>query len=149
MYFYSKGYIFRIYLYMDTKQWYSKLKKPKWSPPSYLFGPAWSILYILIFISFGYIFIKLFNRDISFIIVLPFILNIIFNILFSPIQWVLKNNLLATMDILLMLITLIWIMVSIYTYYQWITYIQIPYLLWTSFAFVLQASITKMNWDRE
>jgi len=53
------------------------------------------------------------------------------------------------MDILLMLITLIWIMVSIYTYYQWITYIQIPYLLWTSFAFVLQASITKMNWDRE
>ena len=134
---------------MDTKQWYSKLKKPKWSPPSYLFGPVWSILYILIFISFGYIFIKLFNRDISFIIVLPFILNIIFNILFSPIQWVLKNNLLATMDILLMLITLIWIMVSIYTYYQWITYIQIPYLLWISFAFVLQASITKMNWDRE
>ena len=106
-------------------------------------------MYILIFISFGFIFIKLFNRDISFIIVLPFILNIIFNILFSPIQWVLRNNLLASIDILLMLITLIWIMVSIYPYYQWITYIQIPYLLWISFAFVLQASITKMNWDRE
>ena len=134
---------------MDNKQWYSKLNKPKWSPPSYLFGTVWSILYILIFISFSFIFIKLFNRDIPFIIVLPFILNIIFNILFSPIQWVLRNNLLASIDILLMLITLIWIMVSIYPYYQWISYIQIPYLLWISFAFVLQASITKMNWDRE
>ena len=133
---------------MDTKQWYSKLKKPSWSPPSYLFGPVWSILYILIFISFGYIFIKLFNIDISVIIVLPFILNIIFNILFTPIQFRLRSNLLATIDILFMLITLIWIMVGIYPYYQWITYMQIPYLLWISFALVLQFEITRRNWGR-
>ena len=134
---------------METKQWYSKLKKPSWSPPSYLFGPVWSVLYILIFISFGYVFYKGVLGDISFIIVLPFTLNIIFNILFSPIQWTLRSNLLATIDILFIFITLIWIMVGIYLYYQWITYIQIPYLLWISFAFVLQFSITAMNWEKK
>ena len=134
---------------MDNKQWYSKLNKPKWSPPSYLFGIVWPILYVLIIISFGFVFINIYRGNIPFIIVLPFILNIIFNILFSPIQWGLRNNVLATIDILLMLITLIWIMVSIYTYYQWITYIQIPYLLWISFALVLQFEITRRNWGRK
>jgi len=134
---------------MDNRQWYSKLNKPKWSPPSYLFGIVWPILYVLIIISFGFVFINIYRGNIPFIIVLPFILNIILNILFSPIQWGLKNNVLATIDILLMLITLIWIMVSIYTYYQWITYIQIPYLLWISFALVLQFEITRRNWGRK
>lgn len=134
---------------MDSKQYYVKTKRPSWAPPSWLFGPVWSVLYILIIISFGYVFYKVFKGDISFIIVLPFILNIIFNILFSPIQWGLRSNLLASIDILFMLITLIWSMVSIYTYYSWITYIQVPYLLWISFAFILQSTITVLNWERE
>ncbi len=134
---------------MDSKQYYLKTKRPTWAPPSWLFGPVWSVLYILIFISFGYVFYKGYIGDIPFIIVLPFILNIIFNILFSPIQWGLKSNLLASIDILFMLITLIWGMVSIYTYYQWISYIQIPYLLWISFAFILQSTITVLNWENE
>lgn len=131
---------------MDSTQWYSKLKKPSWSPPSWLFGPVWSVLYILIIISFGYVFYKGYIGDIGFIIVLPFILNIIFNILFTPIQFKLRNNVLASIDILLILISLIWIMVNIYTYYSWITYIQIPYLLWVCIATVLQISIMVMNW---
>lgn len=133
---------------MDSRQYYLKTKRPTWAPPSWLFGPVWSVLYILIFISFGYVFYRAFIGDISFIIVLPFILNIIFNILFSPIQWILKNNLLATIDIFFMLLTLIWAMISIFPYYSWISYIQIPYLLWISFAFVLQFSITVLNWGR-
>jgi tryptophan-rich sensory protein len=131
---------------MDSTQWYSKLKKPSWSPPSWLFGYVWSVLYILIIISFGYVFYKGYIGDIGLIIVLPFILNIIFNILFTPIQFKLRNNVLATVDILLVLISLIWLMVSIYNYYSWISYIQIPYLLWVCIATVLQISIMMMNW---
>ena len=129
---------------MDSREWYSQLKKPKWSPPSYVFGRVWSVLYILIFISFTYVFINI--NSIRFIIVLPFILNILFNILFTPIQFKLRNNVLATIDILLLLITLVWLMVSIYTYYPWVTYIQIPYMLWVLIAFVLQFEITRRNW---
>ena len=85
------------------------------------------------------------QKQIAFTIVLPFILNLIFNFAFTPLQFGLKNNLLAAIDILLALGTLIWAMVAIYPHARWITYIQIPYLLWVSFATVLQLTITYLN----
>ncbi|MBP7859679.1 tryptophan-rich sensory protein [Patescibacteria group bacterium] len=130
---------------METFTWYSKLIKPSWAPPSFLFGPVWTILYILIALSFGKVFLMFFQKQVPFIVLLPFILNLIFNFAFSPIQFTLQNNLLAIVDIILVLITLIWGMVAIYQYASWISYIQIPYLLWVSFATVLQITITWLN----
>ena len=130
---------------MNTYNWYSQLIKPTWSPPSWLFGPVWTFLYILIVISFGKVFIMVWQKQVPFIVALPFILNIIFNLSFTPLQFGLKNNLLAGLDIILVLITLIWAMVAIYSYLHWVTYIQIPYLLWVSFATVLQLTITYLN----
>lgn len=130
---------------MNTYNWYSQLIKPTWSPPSYLFGPVWTFLYILIFISFGKVFLMAWQKSIPTIVVIPFVLNIIFNVAFSPIQFGLKNNLFAVIDIILVLTTLIWAMIAIYPYAKWISYIQIPYLLWVSFATVLQLTITYLN----
>jgi len=129
----------------NTYNWYSTLIKPSWSPPSWLFGPVWSFLYILIAVSFGKVFLMGWKKEITFIVVLPFILNLIFNFAFTPLQFGLKNNLLAAIDILLVLVTLIWLMVAIYPHARWITYIQIPYLFWVSFATVLQLTITYLN----
>lgn len=130
---------------MNTYTWYRKLKKPSWSPPSWLFGPVWTVLYILIAVSFGSAFIMASQRRIPFIVVLPFILNLVFNFAFTPIQFGLKNNYIAAIDILLVVGTLLWSMAVIYLYASWITYIQIPYLLWGSFATVLQLTITYLN----
>ena len=129
----------------NTYNWYSTLIKPTWAPPSYLFGPVWSFLYILIAISFGKVFWMAYQKEISFMIALPFILNLIFNVIFTPLQFGLKNNLLAAIDITLILITLVWAMIAIYKYVPWITYMMIPYLLWVSFATVLQFAITWLN----
>ena len=129
----------------NTYTWYSTLIRPKWSPPSYLFGPVWTFLYILIAISFSSVFYKAFTRQIPWIIALPFILNLFFNFLFTFLQFGLKNNLLAAIDILLILSTLIWAIFAIYPYAKWIAYIQIPYLLWVFFATVLQLTITYLN----
>jgi benzodiazapine receptor len=130
---------------MNTYNWYSQLIKPTWAPPSWLFGPVWSVLYVLIAISFGKVFMMAYQKQIPLIVVLPFVLNLIFNIIFSPIQFGLKNNVLAAVDILLVLITLIWAMVAIYPYAKWVTYMQIPYILWVTLATVLQFSITYLN----
>lgn len=130
---------------MDSYNWYSQLIKPSWSPPAWLFGPVWTFLYILIFISFGKVILMFSNKQIPFLVLLPFILNLIFNFSFTYFQFGLQNNLLAALDIILVLGTLIWAMVVIYPYANWITYIQIPYLLWVSFATILQLTITYLN----
>ncbi|KKQ30076.1 MAG: TspO and MBR like protein [Candidatus Shapirobacteria bacterium GW2011_GWE1_38_10] len=130
---------------MNNYTWYQQLIKPSWSPPAWLFGPVWTILYILIAISFGKVFQMAFQKRILFIVVLPFILNLIFNVIFTPIQFGLKNNLLAAVDIILVLVTLIWAMVAIYPHAKWVAYIQIPYLLWVCFATVLQLTVTYLN----
>lgn len=125
--------------------WYSTLIRPTWAPPSWLFGPVWTVLYALIAISFGRVFIMLVGKQIPFMVALPFILNLIFNFIFTPIQFGLRNNLLAAVDILIILGTLIWAMYAIFPYARWITYINIPYVLWVSFATVLQITITYLN----
>jgi tryptophan-rich sensory protein len=130
---------------MPNYNWYQSLIKPSWAPPAYLFGPVWSFLYLLIFISFGKVVLMFFQKKIPFLVLLPFILNLIFNLLFTPIQFGLKNNFLAAIDILLVLITLIWLMITIFPYQKWIAYIQIPYLLWVLFATVLQFTVTYLN----
>jgi len=129
----------------STYSWYQQLVKPSWAPPSSLFGPVWTVLYLLILVSFGKVFIMAFQKQLPLIIVLPFTLNLIFNFAFTPLQFGLKNNLLASIDILLVLITIIWAMVAIYPHARWISYIQIPYLLWVSFATILQFTITFLN----
>lgn len=130
---------------MQGSQWYQQLVRPSWAPPSWLFGPVWTFLYILIAISFFKVFQLTFQKKIALIIALPFILNLIFNFAFTPLQFGLRSNFLAAIDILLVLGTLIWAMIAIYPHAKWITFIQIPYLLWVSFATVLQLTITYLN----
>ncbi|MDD4327446.1 MAG: tryptophan-rich sensory protein [Eubacteriales bacterium] len=125
--------------------WYEQLLKPRWSPPAFLFGPVWTVLYIGILITFGTAIYMFAKSQISWLVILPFFLNIAFNLAFTPLQFSLRNNWLALIDIILVLITLIWAMVEIYPFAPWISFVNIPYLLWVAFATVLQASITCMN----
>jgi tryptophan-rich sensory protein len=130
---------------MNNYNWYSQLIKPSWAPPAWLFGPVWTFLYVLIAVSFGKVFLLFFQKKIPLIVLLPFILNLIFNFAFTPLQFGLKNNLLAAIDVVLVLSTLIWAIISIYPHVRWVAYIQIPYLLWVSFATFLQLTITYLN----
>jgi len=129
----------------DTVTWYKNLIKPFWAPPGWLFGPVWSVLYVIILVSFGYVFYQVFNKKLPLIIALPFVLNLIFNLAFSPLQFGLQNNYLASIDIILILATLIWSLAAIWPYYHWVSYANLPYLLWVSFATVLQLTVTYLN----
>lgn len=130
---------------MKSYMWYQTLLKPTWAPPSWLFGPVWSVLYLIIAGTYGYVGYLFFTKKIPFIVLLPFILNLIFNALFTPLQFGLQNNYLAAVDIVLVLGTLVWALVVIFPYAKFVTYANIPYLLWVCFATVLQITITVMN----
>jgi tryptophan-rich sensory protein len=130
---------------MQTYTWYQQLIKPSWAPPASVFGPVWTVLYIGIFVSFGAVFVMAGQKKIAWVIALPFALNLLFNFSFTPLQFGLQNNILAAIDILLVLATLIWAMISIYPHARWIAYAQIPYLLWVAFATCLQLTITYLN----
>ena len=129
----------------ESASWYAQLVKPFFAPPAYVFGPVWTVLYIVIIISFGYVLLQTIKRRLPFTVLLPFLLNLVFNVVYTPIQFGLKNNLLASLDILLILATLVWAMVVIWPRYRWVALVNIPYLLWVAFATVLQLSITWLN----
>ncbi len=126
--------------------WYADLVRPSFAPPAWLFGPVWSVLYIIIAASFGYVFYQIWKGHLERKLALPFILNLLANAAFTPIQFGLKNNLLAAIDISIVLITLVWAMIVIYPHRRWVALVNIPYLLWVLFATVLQFSITVLNW---
>ena len=85
------------------------------------------------------------RRRLPFAVLLPFILNLLFNAAYTPIQFGLRNNGLASIDILLVLCTLVWAMVAIWQRARWVALVNFPYLLWVVFATVLQLSITWLN----
>lgn len=130
----------------NAYSWYQTLIKPAWAPPSWLFGPVWTVLYVIIAVSFGYTAYLFFKGRIKFFVFLPFILNLVFNFAFTPLQFGLQNNFLAAVDILLVLATLVWALVAIYPYSRWVAYVNVPYLLWVYFATILQLTVTIMNW---
>ncbi len=132
----------------NSYNWYSTLMKPSWAPPSWIFGPVWTVLYTVIAISFGTVFYKVYTKELPFMVAVPFLLNLLFNFVFTPLQFGLKNNLYAAIDIILVWLTIVWFMHNIWTVapqLRWVVYVNIPYLLWVSFASVLQITITFLN----
>lgn len=130
---------------MNEAENYMDYIQPWFAPPSWVFGPVWSVLYIIIAISFGYVFWKVFQGEIPKWVAVPFVINLLANFSFTPVQFGLENLPLASLVILVVLGTLVWSMWAIWPYAKWVTYAQIPYLLWVSFATVLQLSITYLN----
>ena len=125
--------------------WYAELAKPFFAPPSWVFGPVWAALYLVIAVSFGYVLVQCLRRKLPLGLLWPFLLNLIFNAAYSPIQFGLRNNLLASVDILLILGTLMWALSAVWQPARWVAIVNIPYLLWVAFATVLQLSITWLN----
>ena len=130
---------------LSSAQWYAQLAKPFFAPPAWLFGPVWSVIYVIIAISFGYVLVQVLRKRLPYSVFRPFVFNLVFNLSFMPLQFGLRSNLWASVDIVLTLLTLIWAMVNIWSRARWVALVNIGYLLWVSFATVLQLSVTWMN----
>jgi len=129
----------------ESQSWYQQLNKPSWAPNESLFGTVWSFLYPIIIGVNLFIFYAYARNKIGILIALPFWINLVANLAFTPIQFGLRNYLLASIDIIIVLITILWAMIAIWPYSKWVTLAFVPYLVWVSIASILQISITIKN----
>ena len=121
---------------------YNTLQKPPLSPPGFLFGIVWSILYILMGISYGILATKnLVEYRVNKAYFLPLIINLIWPILFFVFKW----RLFSCIWIILLIIAIIYMIVVFYRKNKLSAYLQIPYLLWTIFATYLNIGVYLLN----
>jgi hypothetical protein len=76
-------------------QWYSGLQKPGWTPEPATIGFIWQVLYPLIFFSCSFVFLKAYRGKLPWCVALPFAINLLANLAFTPIQFGLRNLVLA------------------------------------------------------
>ena len=121
---------------------YNTLQKPSLSPPGFLFGIVWSILYILMGISYGILATKnLVDYRVNKAYYLQLIINLIWPILFFVFKW----RLFSCIWIILLIIAIIYMIVVFYRKNKLSAYLQIPYLLWTIFATYLNIGVYLLN----
>jgi benzodiazapine receptor len=129
----------------STTDWYHTLQKPSWAPADNVFGIVWGILYPIIIGVNIFVLIQVIQHKLDWRIGLIFWLNLGFNLVFTPIQFGLRNNYLALLDVMLILITIVLGMILIWPHYRWVSVAFVPYFIWVSIATVLQFSITRLN----
>ena len=131
---------------MNFMEWYNTLAKPSWTPDPAFIGLMWQIIYPIILVTFGFVFVQAARGKIPRAVVVPFVINLAANLVFTPIQFGLRNLTLASIDILIVWGTIVWLVLAIWKHYRWVAVAQLPYFAWVSVATVLQLSISWMNW---
>ncbi|MBP9718915.1 MAG: tryptophan-rich sensory protein [Candidatus Levybacteria bacterium] len=125
--------------------WYIFLNKPPFSPPNWVFGPVWTILYFLMGISAFLVWRKgLKNKKVKKAL-FYFLLQLFFNFLWSLLFFGLHSPLLGLLDIIVLLVSIVITLVAFYRVSKIAAYLLIPYLLWVSFATILNLSIVLLN----
>lgn len=130
---------------MERMNWYNSLEKPTWTPPPVFIGTMWTILYPIIILTFGYMIYRIARGTAPASLLVPIVINVVSNIAFTPIQFGLRNLPLASVDILVVLVTTLWCMVAFWPHSRLAALALSPYFAWVATASVLQFSITWMN----
>ncbi len=131
---------------MTFMEWYLSLAKPSWTPEPAFIGLMWQIIYPIIFVTFGFVFVQAARRKIPVAVAVPFAVNLVANLIFTPIQFGLRNLTLASIDIVIVWGSIVWLVAVVWKHYRWVSIAQVPYFAWVSTATVLQLSISWMNW---
>ena len=125
--------------------WYAELAKPSFNPPDWVFAPVWTILYILMGISFGIIWQKGFDRKTVRTAMYLFLMQLAFNLLWSIIFFGLHQPLLAFIEIILLWLLILLTIIKFIRISRPAGIILIPYIIWVSFAGVLNCFLWTLN----
>lgn len=139
------GMIGSFFTFSAISVWYAGLLKPEFSPPNWIFGPVWTILYILMGVSIYLIWNKIDENKEAISAFWLFWVHLFFNALWSIIFFGMKNPGLAFAEIIVIWILIVVLMFKFYKIDRRATYLLIPYILWVSFASVLNYFIWYLN----
>jgi benzodiazapine receptor len=125
--------------------WYATLQKPFFSPPNWLFAPVWTLLYILMGIAAFLVWRKgLENRQVR-IALIVFLIQLILNTFWSVVFFGLESPLSGLIVILILLVAILVTVIKFFDISRVASMLMWPYLLWVTFAAVLNASIWLLN----
>lgn len=125
--------------------WYDNLAKPTWTPAPSFIGTMWTVLYPIIIVTFGFMIYRVVRGTAPVSLLAPIALNVVSNIAFTPILFGLRNLPLASVDIVIVLGSIVWCIVVFWPYSRVAAISLSPYLVWVTTATILQLSITSMN----
>lgn len=130
---------------VSYRSWYEALEKPFFAPEPFVFGLAWGIIYPLMALALVWtMYLRVKSRVPASFLYL-YLANIALNLTFTPTLIVTQNNVLISLHITLVLLTLAWLMLRAWRLSKVVFVLLVPYLLWGAFATVLQISLTVLN----
>jgi translocator protein len=132
------GIIGTVFTINSVATWYTTLNKSFFNPPSWVFGPVWTILYFLMGVSLFLAWEKKANLK-------WFYIQLVLNALWSPIFFGLQNPALALVDIIFMWVAILMTIKVFWKKNRLSAYLLIPYFIWVSFATILNLSIVLLN----
>ncbi len=141
----TAGIIGSIFTVSAIKNWYVYLNKPSFSPPNWLFGPAWLLLYTLMGISLYLIRQKDINKKAVRSAVNLFIVHLFFNAIWSIVFFGMRNPFFALLNIVILWLMIVLIIFQFWKIKKVAAYLLVPYLFWVSFATILNFFIWKLN----
>lgn len=125
-------------------EWYAGLNRPSFNPPNWIFAPVWTTLYVLMGISLFLIWRQDVSKERN-IAILVFLLQLLLNFAWSFLFFYFKMMGLALIEIILLWMNIVVMLVVFYNIKPMASYINIPYLLWVTFATVLNADYYFLN----
>lgn len=134
----SSGAIFR------PADWYKNLDKPDWRPPDWLFGPVWTLLYAMIAVAGWLVWLEAGLAGAAVPLAI-YAAQLVFNAAWSALFFGLKRPDLGMIDVALLWLSILATIVAFQPIHAGAAYMLIPYLIWVSFASVLNFSIMRRN----
>ena len=138
------GAIAGIFTAQSVPEWYATLNRPSFNPPNWIFGPVWTTLYMLMGISLFLIWKQDVSKERN-LAILVFMLQLLLNFGWSFIFFYFNMIGFALIEIILLWISIVIMLVLFYKIKPMASYINIPYLLWVTFATVLNGSYYFLN----
>ena len=121
--------------------WYSEIILPSFNPPSWVFAPVWTSLYILMSLAIWRIWIKFYDRKILSI----YFYHLLFNATWSVVFFGFHQIELALINLIMILLFIIVLMKIFFNKDRLSFFIMTPYILWVSYALVLNVAIVNLN----